>query len=104
MLFRSLHKSLKHLANACHTLQVNCVEGIEANTDLLENRIAESVTLVTALNPLIGYEKSAKIVKTAIASGKPIAIVAEELGIMEQSKLKELLVADKLTVPGALGN
>ena len=100
----SLHKSLKHLANACHTLQVNCVEGIEANTDLLENRIAESVTLVTALNPLIGYEKSAKIVKTAIASGKPIAIVAEELGIMEQSKLKELLVADKLTVPGALGN
>ena len=62
------------------------------------------MTLVTALNPLIGYEKSAKIVKTAIASGKPIAIVAEELGIMEQSKLKELLVADKLTVPGALGN
>ena len=100
----SLHKSLKHLANACHTLQVNCVEGIEANTDLLENRIAESVTLVTALNPLIGYEKSAQIVKTAIASGKPIAIVAEELGIMEQSKLKALLVADKLTVPGALGN
>lgn len=100
----SLHKSLKHLAHACHTLQVNCVEGIVANTILLESRIGESVTLVTALNPLIGYEKSAEIVKTAIASGKPIAVVAEELGIMDQAKLRSLLVADKLTVPGALSD
>ncbi|WP_284336349.1 aspartate ammonia-lyase [Comamonas sp. NoAH] len=98
----ALHKSLKHLAHACKTLQVNCVEGIEANTALLDTRIHESVTLVTALNPLIGYEKAAKIAKTAIASGKPIAIVAEELGIMSQAQMKALLVADKLTTPGAL--
>ena len=52
----ALHKSLSHLSNACKTLQVNCVEGIVANQDLLDSRIAESVTLVTALNPLIGYE------------------------------------------------
>lgn len=98
----ALHKSLKHLASACHTLQVNCVEGIEANTALLDSRIKESVTLVTALNPLIGYEKSAKIAKAAIASGKPIADVAEELGIMSKEKMQSLLVADKLTTPGAL--
>lgn len=98
----SLHKSLSHLSRACHTLQVNCVEGIVANEVLLENRISESVTLATALSPLIGYEKSAEIVKAAISSGKPIALVAEELGIMQQEKLKSLLVADRLTVPGAL--
>ena len=98
----ALHKSLSHLSRACKTLQVNCVEGIEANTALLDARIHESVTLVTALNPLIGYEKAAKIAKTAIASGKPIAVVAEELGIMSQDKMKALLVADKLTTPGAL--
>ena len=98
----SLHQSLHHLAAACHTLQVNCVEGIEANTALLDARISESVTLVTALNPLIGYEKSAKIAKAAIASGKPIAEVAEELGIMSREKMQSLLVADKLTTPGAL--
>ena len=98
----ALHQSLTHLSRACHTLQVNCVEGIEANTSLLDTRIAESVTLVTALNPLIGYEKAAKIAKTAIATGKPIAAVAEELGILSQAKMQSLLVADKLTTPGAL--
>ncbi|WP_027016955.1 aspartate ammonia-lyase [Comamonas composti] len=98
----ALHQSLSHLSRACHTLQVNCVEGIVANTSLLDERIAESVTLVTALNPLIGYEKSASIAKTAIASGKRIAIVAQELGIMSEADMQKLLVADKLTTPGAL--
>ena len=98
----ALHKSLSHLTAACATLQVNCVEGIVANASLLDARIAESVTLVTALNPLIGYEKAAQIAKTAIANGKQIAVVAEELGIMSQAEMKKLLVADKLTQAGAL--
>ncbi|GAA3993620.1 aspartate ammonia-lyase [Comamonas faecalis] len=98
----SLHKSLAHLANACRTLQVNCVEGITANQDLLSERIAESVTLVTALNPLIGYEKAAAIAKLAIASGKPIAQVAEDLGIMSQQEMRALLVVERLTQAGAL--
>ena len=98
----SLHKSLRHLTHACKTLQVNCVEGIEANHHLLDLRIAESITLVTALNPLIGYEKSASIAKAAMASGRPIAVIAEELGIMGQADMRLLLVAEKLTQVGAL--
>lgn len=98
----ALHQSLSHLSSACRTLQVNCVEGIVANTSLLDARIAESVTLVTALNPMIGYEKAAQIAKTAIASGQSIAVVAEQLGIMTQTQMQALLVADKLTTPGAL--
>ncbi|KGG88892.1 aspartate ammonia-lyase [Comamonas thiooxydans] len=98
----ALHKSLSHLSSACKTLQVNCVEGIVANEALLDSRIAESVTLVTALNPLIGYEKAATIAKTAIANGKQIAVVAEELGIMSRTEMNKLLVADKLTQAGAL--
>ena len=98
----SLYKSLHHLANACRTLQVHCVQGIEANRELLDERIAESVTLVTALNPLIGYEKAAAIAKLAIASGKPIAQVAEDLGIMSRAEMHKLLVAERLTHAGAL--
>jgi len=98
----ALHKSLTHLARACHTLQVNCVEGIEANQQLLDLRIAESITLVTALSPLIGYEKAASIAKAAMASGKAIAVVAEELGIMGQAEMRSLLVAEKLTKAGAI--
>jgi aspartate ammonia-lyase len=95
----ALHKSLRHLTNACRTLQVNCVEGIEANHALLAKRVAESVTLVTALNPIIGYEKAALIAKTALATGGTIAEVAEALGIMSQAEMNALLVPERLTQP-----
>ena len=98
----ALHKSLHHLAHACGTLQKHCVEGIVANQHLLGERIASSVTLVTALNPLIGYEKAAAIAKAAMASGRPIAEVAESLGIMGQAEMQKLLVAERLTQAGAL--
>ncbi|TFZ05253.1 aspartate ammonia-lyase [Ramlibacter henchirensis] len=95
----SLHKSILHLANACLTLQAHCVSGIEANHELLARRVRESVTLVTALNPIIGYEKAALIAKTAIASGAPIVDVAHTLGIMTREQMQALLVPEKLTQP-----
>lgn len=95
----SLFKSIQHLNQGCQTLLVNCVVGIEANHELLAKRVRESVTLVTALNPMIGYEKSALIVKTAMATGQPIGEVAESLNIMTAGELEALLVPDKLTQP-----
>jgi aspartate ammonia-lyase len=95
----SLFKSVKHLTQACKTLQTNCVEGIQANRELLARRVAESVTLVTALNPIIGYEKAALIAKTALATGGTIAEVAESLGIMSRAEMNALLVPEKLTQP-----
>ena len=95
----SLFKSITHLSNACLTLNTNCVAGIEANHDLLAKRVRESVTLVTALNPIIGYEKAALIAKTAIATGAPIDEVAQSLGIMTKEQIDALLVPEKLTEP-----
>jgi len=99
----ALAKSVKHLTNACRTLQVNCVQGIQANTELLARRVAESVTLVTALNPIIGYEKAALIAKTALATGGTIADTAEALGIMSRAEMEALLVPETLTRPVRLG-
>ena len=98
----SLFKSITHLSQACLTLQNNCVAGIEANRDLLAKRVRESVTLVTALNPLIGYEKAALIAKTAIATGAPIDEIAESLGILTRAQMEALLVPEKLTQPTKL--
>jgi len=95
----SLFKSIAHLSQACLTLQTNCVAGIEANHAVLARRVRESVTLVTALNPIIGYEKAALIAKTAIATGAPIADVAESLGIMTHDEMEALLVPERLTRP-----
>ncbi|WP_332816255.1 aspartate ammonia-lyase [Ramlibacter sp.] len=95
----SLYKSIQHLSNACLTLQAHCVSGIEANHELLARRVRESVTLVTALNPIIGYEKAAMIAKTAIATGAPIDEVAESLGILTREQMEALLVPERLTQP-----
>lgn len=82
---------------------MNCVEGIAANHALLARRVAESVTLVTALKPIIGYEKAALIAKTALATGGTIAEVADALGIMSRAEINALLVPEKLTQPVRLG-
>jgi aspartate ammonia-lyase len=95
----SLFKSITHLSNACRTLNANCVLGIEANHELLARRVRESITLVTALNPIIGYEKAALIAKTAMASGQPIDEVAQALGILTREQIDALLVPEKLTQP-----
>ena len=87
------------MASEVGQLQVNCIEGIEANHAVLAKRVAESVTLVTALNPIIGYEKDALIAKTALATGGTIAEVAEALGIMTRAEMNALLVPEKLTQP-----
>ena len=95
----ALHKSLAHLANAARTLQVNCIEGIAANYAVLSRRVAESVTLATALNPMIGYEKAARIAKTALATGHTIAATAEQLGIMRAADVTAWLRPENLTEP-----
>jgi aspartate ammonia-lyase len=95
----SLFKSINHLAAGCHTLQVNCVEGITANIEVLADRVRRSVTVVTALNPLIGYERSAMLGKAALATGRSIAELAEELGIMKAVDVEALLKPELLTQP-----
>jgi len=100
----SLFKSITHLSNACLTLNAHCIAGIEANHDLLARRVRDSITLVTALNPLIGYEKAALIAKTALATGAPIDQVAQSLGILTSEQVDALLVPEKLTQPLRRGN
>jgi aspartate ammonia-lyase len=99
----SLHKSISHLRQACITLRTHCIDGIRANEKLLERRVAESVTLVTALNPVIGYEKAAQVAKAALASETTIAHAADALGVMSASQMQALLVPKRLTQPARLG-
>jgi len=95
----SLHKSVRHLRQACLTLRLHCVDGIRPNHELLARRVAESATLATALNPLIGYEKAALVAKTALAHGTTIAHAAQALGVMVPAETQALLVPQRLTAP-----
>ena len=99
LLARNLLQSIHLLTSASRLFAEKCVDGIEANREFLAKRVRESVTLVTALNPLIGYEKAALIAKTALATGGPIDLVAESLGIMTRAEMEALLVPENLTQP-----
>jgi aspartate ammonia-lyase len=98
----SLHKSMRHLRQACMTLRQHCVEGIRANRELLARRVADSVTLVTALNPLIGYEKAALLAKTALSRGTSIADAAKALGVLNPVEMQSLLAPQRLTQPDCI--
>jgi aspartate ammonia-lyase len=95
----SLFKSIYHLTAACETLRVNCIEGIEANVELLERRVRESAGLATSLNPFIGYEQSSEIAKAAIATGRSVADLVLERGLLTEQQLSEILQPEVLTKP-----
>ena len=99
----SLHKSVRHLRQACLTLRLHCVEGIRANRELLARRVAESATLATALGPLIGYDKAALCPRPRWPAARTIASTAHALGVMSIAETQALLVPGRLTQPASVG-
>jgi fumarate hydratase class II len=84
LLARNLLDSIKLLASAARLLAGKCVDGIEANRELCERYAELTLSAATALNPYIGYDKAAEIVKEAAASGRSLREVAREAGVAEE--------------------
>ena len=76
----ALFNSLTHLRNACRVFLTRCVEGITANREHLRRMVENSIGIVTALNPYIGYDQSAAIAKEALASGRGVVELVLERG------------------------
>jgi aspartate ammonia-lyase len=89
--------------NAARTLRVHCVEGITANADVARQYVDRSIGTVTALNPVIGYEKGAAIAKKAYAEGRPILEVAQKSTDLGKKELERLLHPLELTRGGIKG-
>ena len=96
----SLLQSIAWMTQACWTLRVNCVDGITANDERLEAMVASSVGVITALIPFIGYAEAAKLAKTALATGRPIADLVVEAGLMTREEVVKQLAGEALG-PGA---
>jgi fumarate hydratase class II len=81
LMARNLLQSIKLLASACRLLDEKCVAGIEANREQCESYAELTLSAATALNPYIGYDKAAEIVKKASATGKSLREVALAEGV-----------------------
>ena len=96
MIVHSLHKSITHRTAACDTLTERCVRGITANAERLRVSVEQSIGLVTALNPYLGYAAATSIAQEALASGRGVAELVLERGLLTAERLEELLRPERL--------
>jgi fumarate hydratase class II len=93
--------SIRLLSDACESFTDHCVVGIEANVDNIKKHVENSLMLVTALNPVIGYDNAAKVAKKAHAENKTLKQAAVELGLLTPEKFDEIVRPEKMIGPKA---
>ncbi|HRJ76383.1 MAG TPA: aspartate ammonia-lyase, partial [Anaerolineales bacterium] len=95
----SLFDSLIYLKNGCLTLAEKCVRGITANKEHLSDMLNKSIGIVTALNPIIGYENASAVAKEAYETGKGVAEIILAKGLLTKEQLDDILKPENLTQP-----
>ncbi len=98
MIHNFLH-SVRLIHDACHGFVDYCIAGIELNREQIDEYLADSLMLVTALNQHIGYDNAAKIAKTAHKNGASLKETAIELGLLTAEQFDEWVVAEDMTHP-----
>jgi fumarate hydratase class II len=96
----NLLQSIELLANASTCLADKAIAGFTVNTDNINRALERNPILVTALNPVIGYEKGAAIAKAAYKQGRPVKEVAREMTDLTDEELDRLLDPAGLTEGG----
>jgi fumarate hydratase class II len=99
----NLLESIRLLGNASRLLADTAIAGFKVNQERLAEALERNPILVTALNPVIGYEKGAAIAKRAYAEGKPIREVAAAMTDLKPAQLARLLDPAELTAGGIKG-
>lgn len=85
------------LRNAARTLRVFCIDGIKANEKGCREYVERSIGIVTALNPVIGYEKATEIAAEALATGKGVVELVREKKLLTDAQIKKVLDPKALT-------
>jgi aspartate ammonia-lyase len=90
-------ESQEILRNGARTLRTKCVDGIEVDEKVLTRYMETTVGIVTALNPVLGYEKATELATEAYKSGKGLLEIVREKNLLTEEQIKELLDPVKLT-------
>ena len=97
----NLLQSVEILANSSRLLADLCVSGLQANAQRCEALVEESLAMVTALAPVIGYDRAAEIAKEAFATGRTVRELCSEKGVLPPEELERVLDARAQTEGGA---
>jgi Aspartate ammonia-lyase len=92
-------ESVELLCNGFDTLRTLCVDGITANVEHCKQNVHNSIGVVTALNPIIGYKNSTKIAKEALATGRGVYELVLEHDVLTKAELDEILKPENMIKP-----
>jgi fumarate hydratase class II len=98
----SLIQSIRILASGSDNFRKRCIEGLRANERRCSEMVEQSLALITALVPQVGYERAAEIAKKAYTSNKTIREVAREEGLFAEDKLNKVLDPRRMADGGLL--
>ncbi len=96
-----LLRSIDTLRNGCVVLRERCITGITANPDRMREFVERSIGIVTALVPVIGYEKATIIAKTALETGRGVTELVLEQKLLTRRQIDEILDPERMTAPRA---
>lgn len=102
IIMHSLFQSLDHLTTGCHILATRCVNGITANLEHLRRTVENSIGLITALNPIIGYTTATRIAQQALATGTSVYQLILSDKLLDREQLETLISPRHLTGPTIL--
>ena len=100
LIIHNVLHSIRLLGDSCRNFREFCAEGIEPNREKIDRNLNESLMLVTALNPHVGYDNSAKIAKKAHKDGTTLKAAAVELGLVTAEQFDAWVDPSKMTGPG----
>ena len=103
IVFYCLFQSIDTLAYAVQTFVDNCVSGITANETRCRYLVENSVGIITAICPHVGYQKAADIAKKALKTGESVRSLILQEGLMSQETLEKVLDPVQMTEPGISG-
>ena len=103
IIFYNLFESIETLASAVKTLVDNCIVGITANKEHCLKEVENSIGVITAICPYVGYETAANIAKEALRTGRQVRDLILEKGLMDEEQLNTVLDPYTMTEPGILG-
>ena len=99
VIVQSIFESIEMLKNGITVLIDKCINGITANEEHIRNMVLNSIGLVTALNPVLGYETSTQLAKEALEQGKGVYELVLEQKLMTREKLDEVLAPENMVKP-----
>ncbi|MBM4761157.1 aspartate ammonia-lyase [Bacillus sp. B15-48] len=99
----NLLQSIRIMTNVFNVFRKYCLQGITANKERMEDYVINSVGVITAINPHIGYETAASIAKEAIEMKRPVREIVLERGILTYEELDTILSPFEMTHPGISG-